>query len=408
MAKKKRAKHKQRLIAKHSSAPLIISSRKEEAASRKYRSEKYIEYIFQTEMGIYASSVLIPEMTDAEVFEALESLIERLKSGGRLPAVSETTETATELITSCVVHNLNQLPPLSSADLAGCLKEVLASARTRAQMQRGPRGYLKFLAGFMRDFGVQVRWEKQEEAVETGLEEYDKPLPLDSGQPVQEADGFKVGDSVRVKPGVLDPDLNGDIGGWQGRIIGITRYGDLPATITIKWDSLTLKEMPDECIRQCELKGLDWAIMNLESRELEPAMPRDSEQDTDRVQEEIARQHTWDSVGEAGLRIQNVLAGVDPDDEQAALDAWDEYLTEHLTFPFEAEIVEFQERGPLQTGDRVTVTGIAELDDQYGLVVNVRKGSHEHHFPLCDLQVVNERSPNYQPVEDYSIWFSNR
>jgi len=29
---------------------------------------------------------------------------------------------------------------------------------------------------------------------------------------------LKVGDSVRVKTGVLDPDLSLDIGGWQGRV----------------------------------------------------------------------------------------------------------------------------------------------------------------------------------------------
>ncbi len=29
---------------------------------------------------------------------------------------------------------------------------------------------------------------------------------------------LKAGDSVVVKPGTKDPDLGGDIGGWQGRI----------------------------------------------------------------------------------------------------------------------------------------------------------------------------------------------
>jgi hypothetical protein len=43
--------------------------------------------------------------------------------------------------------------------------------------------------------------------------------------------------------------------------------------------------------------------------------------------------------------------------------AWEEHLRCSLQFPFEAEVDEFQERGPLQAGDRLTVLGIeAEID----------------------------------------------
>jgi hypothetical protein len=32
---------------------------------------------------------------------------------------------------------------------------------------------------------------------------------------------IKIGDSVRVKPGVKDPDYENDMSGWQGRITHI-------------------------------------------------------------------------------------------------------------------------------------------------------------------------------------------
>ncbi len=35
---------------------------------------------------------------------------------------------------------------------------------------------------------------------------------------------FEAGDSVKVKEGVNDPDSNGDISGWQGRIRGRSGY----------------------------------------------------------------------------------------------------------------------------------------------------------------------------------------
>jgi hypothetical protein len=144
------------------------------------------------------------------------------------------------------------------------------------------------------------------------------------------------GDSVVVKPGVLDPDTGQGMGGWQGRITDIS--------------------------------------------------PGEADQDR---------------------RIGQVLADVDADDEMAAFEAWDEYLTQHLTFPFEAEVAEFQERGPLQAGDRVQVLRTSTLEDLYGILVRVRARRGEYDFPLCDL-VVDKASPNYQEVDDYAVWFANR
>jgi hypothetical protein len=77
-------------------------------------------------------------------------------------------------------------------------------------------------------------------------------------------------------------------------------------------------------------------------------------------------------------------------------------------FPFEAEVDEFQERGPLQVGDRLTVLGIKDVDDLYGGLVSCRQGQQPYAFPLADLAAVGEDSPNAQPVQDYCVWFANR
>lgn len=55
---------------------------------------------------------------------------------------------------------------------------------------------------------------------------------------------FKIGDSVRVRKGVLCPDNDAVcLAGWQGRIFEIEDR-DL---IGIRWDSITLKNMPGGC-----------------------------------------------------------------------------------------------------------------------------------------------------------------
>jgi hypothetical protein len=218
---------------------------------------------------------------------------------------------------------------------------------------------------------------------------------------------FKVGNSVVVKAGVKDPELAVDLGGWQGRIIETDRSEEGPL-VTVRWDSRTLREMSASVIEHCEEQGLSWTDFVLLASEVERATPRDTEQETAQVADELAKKYVWSFLGEQGRRIRQVLADLDPDDEMDAMLAWEEYLEEHLVFPFEAEVEEHQDEGPLQAGDRLKVTGIGTADDLYGVIVDVWRGRRKYAFPLCDLAVVDERSPNHELVDDYGTWFSNR
>lgn len=214
---------------------------------------------------------------------------------------------------------------------------------------------------------------------------------------------FKVGDPVIVKPNVKDPDLGIDIGGWQGRISEIK--GNI---VRIDWDSLTLKNMPGSVIAKCEERGWGWTQMYLEATEVELTTPRDTEEDVAQMIGRLEAEHAWDYLGEEGKRIRAVLIGIDPDDEWAALEAWNAHLRKVLSFPFEAEVAEFQERGPLQAGDKVIVQGISDVDDLYGVLVEIKHKRRIYHFPLCDLEVTDQKSPNHDFVQDYAVWFANR
>lgn len=214
---------------------------------------------------------------------------------------------------------------------------------------------------------------------------------------------FKIGDSVKVKEGIICPDNESVcIGGWQGRISDIGDDG----IVEISWDSVTLRQLPDEYIRQSETEGMDWAQMCLSVDEIEPARPRDAEAQAVAVAEEIENKVQWVDMGDEGERIAKVLAdAADGDDE---VEVWNKHLMQVLAFPFEAKVSEFQEKGPLKDGDRVQVQGIVEADDLYGILVDVQSGRKHFVFPLCDLTVRDRRSTNYTPVHDYCVWFANR
>lgn len=88
-----------------------------------------------------------------------------------------------------------------------------------------------------------------------------------------------IGDSVVVKSGVIDPDLDNDIGGWQGRVI----EADDGDTVFIRWDSITLQEMGLDVAIQCENKNLNWEVMTLDMADVRKATSRDTEKDVVRT-----------------------------------------------------------------------------------------------------------------------------
>ena len=216
---------------------------------------------------------------------------------------------------------------------------------------------------------------------------------------------FEVGDSIRVKDGVTDPDSDTDISGWQGRILGFGEDESGQPLVLIAWDSHTLKSMPQPYLEQSEVEGLDWQQFLLGPDEIEHAQRRDTQRDVDDVVDEIEARIYWYSLGEEGKRIQRVLSGAEA--EREAFAAWEKYLKENLRFPFEAEVSEYQDSGPLHQGDRIKVLTISMVDDLYGVIVSGKRGLRNIDFPLCDLAVIgNER--NRQIVSDYAVWFANR
>jgi len=220
---------------------------------------------------------------------------------------------------------------------------------------------------------------------------------------------FKVGDSVKVRKGVKDPDAERfDMSGWQGRVKEVEEHSG-QTTFGIAWDSVTLKNLPEEFIEESEEEGSDFGEIYLHAEDLEPAAVRDKPEDATRAYEQLSKQYAYVHLGEEGRRIQAVLRGVDGDDEMECFETWAAHLKKTLAFPFEAKVTEFQERGAIRQNDRLTVTALDDIvDDLVGVLARVRKGETDFAFPLADLGVIDKRSPNYQPVQDYVVWFGNR
>jgi hypothetical protein len=215
---------------------------------------------------------------------------------------------------------------------------------------------------------------------------------------------FKIGDSVIVNSEVSDPELNTNIGGWQGRITDIENNN----LICIEWDSITLDKIPASTIIKCEQDGLGWDQMSLYESEVSLARARDSHEDVEVIIDKIEKKYEWVYLGEEGERIQKVLSGVLSGDIRECYEAWEIYLNKNLTFPFHAVIAESEEGSILREGDHISVFKLDEIVDMYGILARIKSNKKSYVFPLCDIEVKNNRLPHYQLVKDHSVWFSNK
>jgi len=95
---------------------------------------------------------------------------------------------------------------------------------------------------------------------------------------------------------------------------------------------------------------------------------------------------------------------------------WEDWLSENLSFPFEAKREEDLDRNPFLSnknepfslGHVMKVLSIKDEDESYGIIVKVREGKETRYIPLCDLEVTSRKDKNFWPVREYVVWFANR
>ncbi len=88
---------------------------------------------------------------------------------------------------------------------------------------------------------------------------------------------LEIGDSVTVREGMMCPDMEDlCIEGWQGKVSEVGEDKDGNTLICIRWDSTTLKNLPDYFIEQSDEEGLDCTRMYLWQEDVKPVECRDA------------------------------------------------------------------------------------------------------------------------------------
>jgi hypothetical protein len=145
-------------------------SRKPESLAyhgRKYKTPEYVPIIYQTEIGIYECHVIFDRtLTDDEVEAGLVGLIGLLREGADPagPPAQELTVTPDDrqvLVIECIRFRWQRLQERGELpgrdELVGILRTILSSLETWRSKNMHAQGYLRFLEGFLKDSGVNVR-----------------------------------------------------------------------------------------------------------------------------------------------------------------------------------------------------------------------------------------------------------
>lgn len=128
-------------------------------------------------------------------------------------------------------------------------------------------------------------------------------------------------------------------------------------------------------------------------------------------------------------RISSIFGGEIPNVAEESLATYLAYLKEPLELPCELTGIEdfdWEEYYVLGPGDQKEYERLKktrpsytdkydllslsdEVDGWVGILVNVKRVSDKKKFtlPLAELEATDERSKNYQLLDDYSVWFVN-
>ena len=218
---------------------------------------------------------------------------------------------------------------------------------------------------------------------------------------------FKKGDCVKIKDGVTDPDYPEiDISGWQGRVEEFENDAEEGGELyTIAWDSISLRNLDAQIILDSIEEGVDYTMMAMLGEDLEPAEPRDSEEDVVFAIAELDETYYWSELGEQGDRIREVLSKIKSNDINEVLSFWKSHLENNLTLPIRVIYVGESVDG-LSEGAKMTVTAFDSVEEENGIIASVQTSKGNKLVPLCDFDVETESESN-QALNDYCVWFAN-
>ena len=242
---------------------------------------------------------------------------------------------------------------------------------------------------------------------------------------------FSKGDSVKVNKGVSIPDLEEfDFTDWQGRIINFIESDEVKGEylLEVEWDSITLRNMPQDYIQQCEDEGYDIETFIFEKEGVTKTKARDKAQDRIAALNEMSS-----PLDDDDKNIAEILGTQKIDVNKPNLRKFLTHIKKNITYPCILAGIEsmgdfdWEEKFQFGYGSNKEYENLRKtnpsLKDEFELLefldkeidayetipVKVRRISDKKQFILCldGLKPVDEASDNYAIIDEFVVWFVN-
>ena len=244
---------------------------------------------------------------------------------------------------------------------------------------------------------------------------------------------MKVGDFVKVKKGIKDPDYQKfDMSEWTGVISKKfeAQEGEMQI-IAIEWDITTLKKLPVEFIKGCIEDGCEFGTMNLaeEDVQLMDNGEIDNEKEREKLILDLEQKYEHAGFDDQENRISDILGSTDIYVSYENLEKYRTFLIQNLKgrvlldgvedFPWEERFVfgygsekEYAQLRKTRPSykDTFKLVKILSADKFEGdLLAKVQRQSDRRTFqiPLSRLKCIDETSDNYVLLDDFSVWVVN-
>jgi Calcium binding len=232
------------------------------------------------------------------------------------------------------------------------------------------------------------------------IEDESKPAPDEVPQ------ALAVGDRVRVRGGIRDPDFPDiPLGGWSGTVLDADDSSDEGRLLLVEWSDATLRQMHPVYRYRCERDGLEIERSWLYERELE----LDTGELVSIEQPATLTPRPLD-LGEQDDRLRAVFDLTSdeplPAPNQERLAHYHRFLSDHLHFPLDAVYAAMNSYlpGKEEPVQFVGLTPLEQVHEENGLLAEIERNGTRRQVELFDVETPRNDYAR-QLIGDYSYWF---
>ncbi len=221
---------------------------------------------------------------------------------------------------------------------------------------------------------------------------------------------YNIGDVVEVRKGFKDFDNDKyDLGGWQAVVTDMFENEDEGMTVELVWTAETLqKKIPANYYIESMQNEWVWSEYSIDDDEDVTKVNKTfDEEETVRAQLEIEKRFYWYQFGDEGMRIMQIINGLESDNDTEAYLRWQKAIEKEAKFPVPCVVKEHQFVPKLRQGDEFLLKRIVSIDANIGLIVEGDCRNEVVQIQLSNLDVKNNKSKLYTLFADYAFWFDN-